>query len=252
MSTHTVDEYAISSKYYDMFMAGRSNGNRVPSVEFFAAVADGVETVLDLGAGTGRVTIAAARRGARVWAAEPSPSMRTILRERLAQEPDSGHRVTVTAHAVPDFELARTFDAVLMSGVLQHVSAEQRPRLLRQVAAHLGPSGWFATDMVGGTPPDDDVTVRIGDTVVEGYRYVCDLHVHKLDTDVASMTFAYQKLQGSECVESEVTQRVRHFVKHDDFLAELAAAQLRPVTVAELPARIASVIPDDAMVVAHM
>src|SRR5436853_34785 len=75
-----------------------------------AAIRPG-ERVLDLGTGTGNAALLAARAGARVTAADPSPRLLGIARERLAAEGHDGELAVASAEALPFADHA--FDVVL-------------------------------------------------------------------------------------------------------------------------------------------
>ncbi|MCK4413755.1 MAG: class I SAM-dependent methyltransferase [Candidatus Eisenbacteria sp.] len=58
---------------------------------FFTQLAEGVDAILDIGAGTGRIALALARDGHDVWCVEPSPTMLAVLKKkRAAQQKLSG------------------------------------------------------------------------------------------------------------------------------------------------------------------
>ena len=59
------------------------------------------DRVIDIGAGTGVWSAAFARRGARVVAIEPSPDMRSVLRERVEDEGLPGIRILEEAWPLP-------------------------------------------------------------------------------------------------------------------------------------------------------
>jgi SAM-dependent methyltransferase len=97
--------FDVADNDYDNFM-GRYSYRLGPVFANFAGVDPG-EHVLDVGAGTGALTAELVRRGARVAAAEPSPSFAQSLERRF---PD------VDVKAAPAEELPwpdETFDAAL-------------------------------------------------------------------------------------------------------------------------------------------
>lgn len=108
--------------------------------------------VLEIGCGTGRLTIPLARAGHEVWAVDVSAAMLDQLRAKLAREaPEVQARVhpvrqDATALDLPvrNFRLAAIPFNVLM--LIPELAAERRA--LAAVAAHLAPGGTLALDVM--------------------------------------------------------------------------------------------------------
>ncbi|ORB85260.1 SAM-dependent methyltransferase [Mycobacterium kansasii] len=104
-------------------------------------------SVLDLGAGTGRVADALASLGHRVTAVDDSPDM-------LAQI----CKARAVAARIEDLRLAETFDAVLlMSNLVNYPNAQLRRAMLATVAHHLSPTGraviqWAPPSLLASRP----------------------------------------------------------------------------------------------------
>ncbi|OPG11110.1 SAM-dependent methyltransferase [Streptomyces sp. GKU 895] len=98
------DSYAVTAEFYDILQA---DADEVRVRRLYARhIADARTGVLDVGAGTGRVTVLAlADSGVDVHAVEPARAMRTSLLTRLAALP-SEQRDRVTVHPRPLDELA--------------------------------------------------------------------------------------------------------------------------------------------------
>ncbi len=120
--------------------------DRGPHVEFYAGlVTPGVESLLDLGCGTGSITVAMAERmapGARVVGVDLSPKMIEIARARAPE-----HDWVVGDICAPPVE--GRFDLVVICfHTLQALLSEvDLLRCLRAVAARLAPGGRFAFDV---------------------------------------------------------------------------------------------------------
>ena len=100
-----------------------------------------MERVLVLGAGTGTETIRLTRRypDLEVVAIDPSESMLAVAREKLAQE---GLKADVRVGLLEDFDDLRNLDAVVMIGVLHHLSGQdQQIAMLRELGARVRPGG---------------------------------------------------------------------------------------------------------------
>lgn len=110
--------------------------------------------VLDVGAGTGRVTLELARAGHQVVALDREPAFLEVLRERAGSAPVE----TVVADAA-GFDLGeRRFGLVLAPmQTIQLLGANGRAGFLRSVRKHLAPDGLvacsLAVDMAEWTCP---------------------------------------------------------------------------------------------------
>ncbi|CAL4861014.1 class I SAM-dependent methyltransferase [Microbacterium sp. MM2322] len=109
-----------------------------PDHDFYRALADDREasTILDLGCGTGMLTVTLARDGRRVVGMDPSRSMLAFARAR-----DGGDRVEWIegdSTAAPP----GPFDLVVMTGnVMQHISDDEWPRTLHDLHARMRSGG---------------------------------------------------------------------------------------------------------------
>ena len=130
--------------------------------------------VLDVGAGSGRVTLALARAGHHVAALEREPMLLEALRESAADLPVEG----VLADA-RDFTLERRdfgLCVVPMHTVQLFGGADSRAAFLRCARAHLRPRGTLAIAILPDAEPFDCTAGQIGpvpeSTCVEGLRFV--------------------------------------------------------------------------------
>jgi SAM-dependent methyltransferase len=107
--------------------------------------------ILELGAGSGRVTIQLARLGYDVVAVDTSAAMLAKLRARVAALPQAvARRITVVQGDLRDFTIAgKKFPLVIaVFNVLEHLYTRvEVDACLRRVAAHLAPGGAFAFDV---------------------------------------------------------------------------------------------------------
>jgi len=108
--------------------------------------------VLEIGCGTGRLTIPLARAGVEVWAVDVSEAMLGQLRAKLAAEtPDVRARVHAARQDASALDLpgggARL--AILPFNVLMLIpEADPERRTQEAVARHLAPGGAFALDVM--------------------------------------------------------------------------------------------------------
>jgi len=126
-------------------------------------------TVLELGCGTGRVTLYLARRGHRVIGLDRDPELLAALAERGADFELS----TVEADARA-FELSEPVSLVLAPTHLLQLlpEAEQRAECLRSVAAALEPGGLLAAAIIESMPEPDGAPPPLPDVrEVDGWVY---------------------------------------------------------------------------------
>lgn len=116
--------------------------------EVFRRYASGtVQSILDLGCGTGGHALPLARRGYQVWGVDRSPQMIAIAREK-ARMPELATSVRFEVADIRTLELQRTFDAVIsMFAVLSYqVSNETLLAALCSTRRHVVPGGIFICD----------------------------------------------------------------------------------------------------------
>ena len=110
----------------------------------------GAGRILELGAGSGRVTIPLARDGHTVTGIDQSAAMLAKLRARAAALPASvAKRITVLEGDLRGFRAPGTWPlAIAAFNVLEHLYTRgEIDACLRCVAAHLEPGGIFAFDV---------------------------------------------------------------------------------------------------------
>jgi SAM-dependent methyltransferase len=110
--------------------------------------------ILDLGAGTGRVSLHLAARGFDVVAVEREPQLAEALGLRAAERTPSGN-VEVVVADVREMELERRFPLIIGPMQLMHMlgGAASRRRALGAIARHLAPGGVFATTVLAEPLP---------------------------------------------------------------------------------------------------
>lgn len=106
--------------------------------------------ILELGCGSGRVTVPLARDGHRVVALDQSGPMLDRLRSRIAALPAAvSSRITPVEADLRTFEVPGRFDLVIAAfNVLEHLYTRgELDACLRRVLDHLAPGGAFAFDV---------------------------------------------------------------------------------------------------------
>ncbi|WP_354639239.1 daptide-type RiPP biosynthesis methyltransferase [Kitasatospora camelliae] len=113
--------------------------------ELVAAARSTTGPVLELAAGSGRLTMPLLTLGREVTALELAPAMIRILEERLRTVPATRRsRCTVVAGDMSDFDLGREFGAIVLGATsVSLLDAAGRAGLYRCVRRHLAPGGRF-------------------------------------------------------------------------------------------------------------
>ncbi len=97
-------------------------------------------TVLELGCGTGRITIPIANAGIDIVGVEISPDMLEIARAKVAEMPSVvADRITLAQGDMCDFDLGRTFDLVLIPFrvFICLMTVEEQKQALRNIHRHM-------------------------------------------------------------------------------------------------------------------
>lgn len=138
--------------YEDAALYDYEYRRRRADVNFYRELAArrGANRILELGAGSGRVTIPLARDGRSVVALDQAPAMLAQLRRRVAGLPAVARdRVTVVEGDLRDFDVSGRFElAIAAFNVVEHLyTRSEFDACLRRVAARLARGGAFAFDV---------------------------------------------------------------------------------------------------------
>ena len=120
----------------------------------------GAGGVLELGCGTGRVSIPLALSGVSVTALDSSPAM--LARARQKAHAAAAHSLTLIQADMRHFDLQRKFSLIIIPfrGFLSLLSAADQTAALRAIKRHLIPGGRLALDIF---VPDLNMLVQEGD-----------------------------------------------------------------------------------------
>jgi SAM-dependent methyltransferase len=138
--------YEGVGEYYDLFADNLD-------FPFFLDYAMRVGSpILDLAAGTGRVSFALAREGFEVVALERSKSMLAVARKKQqAASKEVAKRVQLIEGTMKDFSLNEKFALILVPNSFGHLlTRDDQLSMLRCVKKHLNPDGLFVLDLYPG------------------------------------------------------------------------------------------------------
>jgi SAM-dependent methyltransferase len=138
--------------YADAALYDYEYRRRRADVSFYRELARrrGADRILELGAGTGRVTVPLARDGRQVVAVDRSPEMLARLTARVARlAPAAAARITPVLGDLRGFAVDGRFPLVIAAfNVFEHLYTRgEIHACLQQIAAHLEPGGALAFDV---------------------------------------------------------------------------------------------------------
>ena len=176
-----VTDLPVNGSWAEVYDSAYSDiADDIPFYVDLAANASGA--VLELGCGTGRVTIPIAKAGVDIVGVEASPDMLSVARRKVGSLPENSGSVTLVQAPMNDFahEVDRRFHLVLIpfSGFLSLLTAEDQERALRSIFRSLAPGGRLALDVtvpeIDALTQDGDVAYHLRDSTdpYTGKRYV--------------------------------------------------------------------------------
>lgn len=194
MSTDVFNKgYADS---YDLLYADKDYGRECDLVQqaFGQHSTNAVESVLDLGCGTGNHTIELARRGFEVLGVDLSDDMLVAARAKADGAAVSAESLEFVPGDVRTFSTSKKFDAALMMfAVLGYqLTNDDVLAALCTVRNHVKPGGLFICDVWYGPavltigpsdrvkviPTEDGQLIRAASGTLDTYRHLCEVRYH--------------------------------------------------------------------------
>ncbi|WP_319485225.1 class I SAM-dependent methyltransferase [uncultured Cohaesibacter sp.] len=126
------------------------------------------QTVLDIGAGSGRDGLHYASMGYQVTAVEPTDAFRTIAKAK-----DGAEAVEWLEDTLPELASLgdRTFDIVTLIAVWMHLDLDERVLGMERLCALLNPGGFMAMTVRHGEPPEGRLMFEVTDEeIIEAAR----------------------------------------------------------------------------------
>ncbi len=160
--------YEGVGEFYDLF----ADNTDIPL--FLEYARETGSPILDLAAGTGRVTFALAQEGFEVVALEQSTSMLSVARKKLLAVPtEVAKRIELVQGSMKKFSLDRKFSLIIVPNSFGHLlSSDDQLSMLHCVKEHLASDGTFILDLYPGAQQydrasfeDKPVTLPDGRTV---------------------------------------------------------------------------------------
>ncbi|GAA0983781.1 class I SAM-dependent methyltransferase [Nocardiopsis tropica] len=198
------DYYTASAEFYEMVAARHVLTSAGPLRTALAGVDPAHGPVVEIGAGTGRITevIAAALPHSPILAAEPSTPMRAMLTSRVVGKEDLRRRVTISAEPAQHLRLPDSVGAVVVFGVLGHLTQDERIALWRKLGEHVPPGAPIVVELMGtGTakaiPPFRMLRERIGEQTYEWWT-----QAEPVEGDLLRWETTWKVLRDGEVVRS--------------------------------------------------
>jgi SAM-dependent methyltransferase len=165
------DSYAVTAEFYDVLQA-HEDEVRVRHL-YGSGVAKAHLGVLDIGAGTGRVTLMSlAESRVDIHAVEPARAMRTPLMTRLAALPAARReRVTVHPHTLGETALYGVADVAVCHNTVACLSPAARRALWPAIGTALVPGGSLLLDLPPDRLPAREVVRIFPERRVGGHEY---------------------------------------------------------------------------------
>jgi SAM-dependent methyltransferase len=138
--------YEGVGRFYDLF----ADNSDIP---FFLKYAKKIgSSILDLAAGTGRITFALAKDGHEVVALENSQSMLEVAKQKLKDaSSDIANKVILVEGDMTNFNLARKFELVIIPNSIGHAMTDKEQlSTLQCIHNHLTDNGVFILDTYPG------------------------------------------------------------------------------------------------------
>ncbi|MFX0182365.1 MAG: class I SAM-dependent methyltransferase [Candidatus Hodarchaeota archaeon] len=152
--------YEKAAHLYDLF-------DTKDNIDFFYHYGKEAKSILDIGAGTGRIAIPLAEKGVNVVCIEPSPAMRHEFNKKLKNNPNLNKLITLIASDAQSFKLNDLFSAAFLSGSFDHFSdEEERISVLNNINNHLKLGGKLVFDIFIGFMRDSPLSLV--DTIKRG------------------------------------------------------------------------------------
>lgn len=139
------DPYRVAARVYDLATLTWSGGAIWRSRRETLRDVSPHERVLIPGAGTGRLALEAAARGALVVALEPSPAMRRRFEERMSRaSAEIAGRVELRPTPLSELGTDEHFDLVVAEHFLNVFAPDEMPNVRERLIAAVAPGGTFA------------------------------------------------------------------------------------------------------------
>jgi len=206
-----IDIRTEAARYYD---SSSEFPNDIPFYRVLIPSPD--SSILELGCGTGRVTLSLATHCRFIQGIDLSPAMLSICREKLLKAGIPPEKAQVIEGDITNFDLDRQFDLIIAPfRVLQNLETDQQvDGLFRCIRKHLAPGGTCILNVFRPFLEAEELKekwVRNGETLnwevpVEGGRLTCHDRRAAMDTEnlVLYPELIYRRYEGERLVDESI------------------------------------------------
>ncbi len=224
MSNMKVDIRMEAARFYD------SDPEPLHDVPFYRSLIRNQDiSILELGCGTGRVTLLLVGSCTYIHGIDVSAAMLSICRDKLLAEGIEPARAQVEEGDISDFDLGRTFDLIIAPfRVLQNLETDaQVDGLFRCIHSHLAPGGTCVLNVF--RPYLDREALRAHwcteeETVdwevpIDGGRLICSNRRPRMDTEklVLYPELIYRRYEGETLAEEGILKIAMRCYYPDEF-----------------------------------
>lgn len=178
--------YRDTARFYEAFSTR-------PDEPFFKEMAKRYSSpILELGCGTGRISLLLAEVGHEIVGIDLSSEMMDIAHEKLEKLPkDVQSRVTFHSGDITNFKLDQKFPLIIIPSAFKFLlTTDDQLACLRCVREHLQDDGVFILDLYPGEAFEEDGSHTVGPEEIDGamitktYRYSNDVNLQTRTWDV--------------------------------------------------------------------
>ena len=218
--------YADWAKWYDLFYASET-GEEAAFYLGETTAANG--PVLEIGVGTGRIAIPAAKQGVEIFGVDNSPEMLAVAEAKAKSAAPLPGGLTLTRADMRSLQLGRTDFALVTipaRTLLLATTHEDQMATLCSAARHLRPGGRLIFNLFNPTPDliydDSGEPVEIGETrdLESGRNFrLSAINRFNVETQINDATHIVDEIgQGGEFEErARLEVRLRYLFPHEVF-----------------------------------
>ncbi|MCP3368583.1 class I SAM-dependent methyltransferase [Bradyrhizobium cajani] len=215
------DYYSPVAEFYDLVARAHGEGE-LKLRERLRALDPAGAPILDIGAGTGRTTLAVAETvpDVEILAVEPAPAMRAVLMHMVARDPDLARRVTVLAEPVEDLTLPERLGAVIAYGVLGHLDLDARQKLWRILLPRLSRGAPIFVELLPIEKPMRLPTLPLANATIGRRSYIATLDGEPGEGDIIRLTSTWVVSGGPSSGQTIRNTSIWHTFGLDDLAQE--------------------------------
>lgn len=182
--------------------------------------------VVDIGCGSGRhlAYLLDLLPGRDVIGVEPSPAMRGLAVQRLAERPDWRERATVRPEDFLTVPLPPVIAGVVMLGVLGHWGTDERQQVWRRLAEVLPAGAPVLFDLQLPAEPTEVPHSVFASEQLGHLTYRGSASAEPMGGDAMRWTMTHEVLDGNRVLESHSAEHIYHHPHRKALAAELVAA----------------------------